>query len=82
MVPDVTVKDTVENITLSAGTDYTVNCLDVNVGAATAIITGKGNYTGTFTKSFTIVPKNHRVPHSISIGNDEGWRKCIVKRSN
>lgn len=57
VVPDVTVKDTVENITLSAGTDYTVNCLDVNVGAATAIITGKGNYTGTFTKSFTIVPK-------------------------
>lgn len=58
VVPAVTVKDTAKNITLSAGADYTVSCPDVNVGAATAIITGKGNYTGTLTKFFTIVPKD------------------------
>ena len=58
VVPPVTVKDTAKNITLSAGTDYTVSCPNVNAGAATATITGKGNYTGTLTKSFTIVPKD------------------------
>ncbi|MDD6069771.1 MAG: leucine-rich repeat protein [Clostridiales bacterium] len=37
-------------------TDYTVSCENnVNVGTATVTITGKGNYTGTISKSFTIV---------------------------
>ena len=58
VVPAVTIKDTAKNITLSAGTDYTVSCPNVNAGAATATITGKGNYTGILTKSFTIVPKD------------------------
>ena len=39
-------------------TDYTVACTDnVNAGTATITVTGKGNYSGTVTKNFTITPK-------------------------
>ena len=42
---------------LVSGTDYTVSYSDnVNAGTATVTITGKGNYTGTVTKTFRIVP--------------------------
>ena len=41
--------------TLTNGTDYTVVYRNnVNAGTATAEITGKGNYTGTLSRSFTI----------------------------
>ncbi len=51
--PTVTVKD--GNATLTNGTHYTVSYSNnVNVGTATATITGKGSYTGTITKNFTI----------------------------
>ena len=40
---------------LTAGTDFTVSYTDnINVGTAKAVITGKGNYSGTITKSFKI----------------------------
>ena len=43
---------------LTAGTDYTAACKNnVNVGKATVTITGKGNYTGTISKSFRICPR-------------------------
>ena len=42
--------------TLVNGTDYTVSYgANTNVGTGTVIITGKGNYTGTVSKSFNIV---------------------------
>lgn len=41
---------------LTAGTDFTVSCSAINAGSATATITGKGNYTGTTSASFTIKP--------------------------
>ena len=44
--------------TLKKGTDYTVTYKNnKNVGKATVIITGKGNYTGKITKAFKINPK-------------------------
>ena len=54
--PVVTVKD--GDKILSEGIDYTVTYEDnVNVGTASVTITGKGNYTGTITKTFKINPK-------------------------
>lgn len=53
--PSVTVKD--GTITLKDGTDYTVSCTNnKNTGKATVTITGKGNYTGTKTTIFNIIP--------------------------
>jgi hypothetical protein len=53
LTPSVTVIDGVT--TLINGTDYTVSYSNnINVGTATATITGIGNYTGTKTSSFTI----------------------------
>ncbi len=54
--PAVTIKD--GDYTLVKGTDYTLtykNCK--NIGTATVTITGKGNYTGTKTLTYKIVPK-------------------------
>lgn len=51
--PEVTVKSGSKQLT--AGTDFTVSYTDnINVGTAKAVITGKGNYSGTITKSFKI----------------------------
>lgn len=51
--PAVTVKN--GSKTLTQGTDYTVAYYDnLSVGTARAVITGKGNYTGTVTKTFKI----------------------------
>ena len=55
--PKVTVKAKVngKTVTLKKGTDYTVTYKDnINKGTATVTIKGKGNYTGTITKTFTI----------------------------
>ncbi|MEA4971434.1 MAG: MBG domain-containing protein [Candidatus Pelethousia sp.] len=55
--PGVTVKDGSE--TLVADTDYTVGYADnINAGTATVTIIGKGNYSGTASKTFTIAPKS------------------------
>ena len=52
--PAVTVKD--GETTLTLGTDYTIGySANVNVGTATATITGKGNYSGSREATFTIV---------------------------
>ncbi len=51
--PTVTVMD--GSTTLTEGTDYTIAYSDnINAGTATVTITGKGNYMGTKTASFTI----------------------------
>jgi gliding motility-associated-like protein len=56
ITPTVVVKDGNTNLTL--GTDYTVAYTsNTNVGTATVIITGIGNYTGTKTQTFTIIAK-------------------------
>ena len=51
--PEVIVKDGIK--TLVVGTDYTVSYKNnTNAGTATVTITGKGVYTGTISKNFTI----------------------------
>ena len=51
--PDVTV--TFEGSTLEAGKDYDVTYTNnINAGTATVTVTGKGNFTGTASKTFTI----------------------------
>ena len=43
---------------LQQGTDYKISYTDnVNSGMATVTITGAGSYTGTLTRTFTIIPK-------------------------
>lgn len=55
--PSITVKNGTR--TLKSGTDYTVSYSNnIKAGTATAKITGKGNYTGTITKTYTIRPRN------------------------
>ena len=57
-VPTLTVKDAKGN-TLNENTDYTVSGLDkkTNVGKYTVKVTFNGNYSGTKSLNFTIVPK-------------------------
>ena len=53
------VKDIFRDVILSAGTDYdlTYSTTDfTNVGKITITITGKGNYTGTFDRTYEITP--------------------------
>ncbi len=55
--PGVTVKARVDGayVVLTKGTDYTVKYENnVEKGTATVTVTGKGNFTGTITKTFTI----------------------------
>lgn len=53
--PDPVVSDGVRK--LVKGTDYTVSySSNINAGTASVTVTGKGNYTGTKTKMFTIRP--------------------------
>lgn len=53
VTPAVTVKD--GSCTLTADTDYTVGYNDnINVGTAKVTVTGKSNYTGTASQTFTI----------------------------
>ena len=55
--PSVTVKD--GDTVLKEGTDYTVAYKNnAKVGTGSVVITGNGNYEGTVTKTFTILPKS------------------------
>ncbi|MDO4308709.1 MAG: leucine-rich repeat protein [Eubacteriales bacterium] len=63
--PSVTVKD--GTATLVNGTDYTlVYSNNTNAGTASVKITGKGNYTGTATKTFTIAKAAQTLTTSIT----------------
>jgi len=56
ITPEIAVTD--NETTLTLGTDYEVEYSDnTNAGTATVTIKGKGNYSGTVEKTFTIVPK-------------------------
>ncbi len=61
--PDITVKYQANGAgtrkTLVKGTDFEAAYRDnLNVGTAAVVITGKGNYTGTYEKSYSILPKS------------------------
>lgn len=49
---------TYQSLLLTEGTDYTLEYKDnTNAGTASVTVTGMGNFIGTMTKSFTILPK-------------------------
>ena len=51
------------SVTLKSGNDYTLSYKNnTSAGTATVTITGKGNYTGTITKTFKILPLFKDVP--------------------
>ena len=57
ITPSITVKD--GSTTLTIGTDYTIAYSNnTNVGTATVTVTGKGNYSGAKTTTFTIAAKD------------------------
>ena len=67
--PTITVKDGTK--TLSSGTDYSVSYSNnINVGTAKVTITGKGNYSGTASKNFTIseAPKTDISKCTVTLG--------------
>ena len=74
IVPEPTVKD--GETALSKGTDYTVKYQDnLNAGTATVTLTGKGNYSGSVNKDFTINQKNvtaQRATKDIQVVVDKG----------
>ncbi|GAB6394313.1 MAG: hypothetical protein MdMp024_0625 [Bacteroidales bacterium] len=56
ILPAVVVKD--GGKTLARDTDYIVSgANNINVGTATVTVTGRGNYTGSISRTFTISPK-------------------------
>ena len=60
ITPSITVK--VAGRTLTSGTDYTVSYSNnKNVGKATVKITGKGNYSGSLSAKFDIVPAKQQI---------------------
>ena len=58
-----TVTDSKLNTTLVEGTDYTLTYSGdlINVGTVTITIKGIGNYTGEFTKTYQILPREYTV---------------------
>ena len=55
--PGVTARDSVLGTTLTINTDYTVTySSNVNAGTASVTVRGTGNYSGTTSKSFLILP--------------------------
>ena len=78
--PAVTVKD--GSKVLKNKTDYTVSYeKNKNVGTATVIVKGKGNYKGTVKKTFKINPKGTRLSSlsAASKGFKAKWKKQTVQ---
>ncbi len=73
--PSVTIKDGDKK--LVKGTDYTVSYKNnTKIGTATVTITGKGDYTGTKTLTFKIVPKKVTLTGKTSGTNETlSWKK-------
>ena len=62
--------------------DYTVSYQDnINVGTAKVIVTGKGNYTGTVTKTFTIVKGDGQKPGAPDVPGVKELSKCTITLS-
>ena len=57
--PTVTITDRITRRRLTSGKDYSVSySKNINAGTAKVTITGKGNYKGSTSKTFKIVPRN------------------------
>ena len=81
--PEVTVTD--GETTLTLGTDYTIGySANVNVGTATATITGKGNYSGSREVLFTIAKATPTVTTPTAVENliYNGSAQALVNAGN
>ncbi|MCD7840238.1 MAG: CAP domain-containing protein [Erysipelotrichaceae bacterium] len=75
--PTVTLKN--GSTTLKNGTDYTVSYSNnTNAGTATVKITGKGSYTGTLTKTFTINKASYTPTVKSYTGSYDGQSHTIT----
>ena len=75
--PELVVKD--GEAVLVENTDYTVTCSDnINVGTATATITGIGDYTGVVSKQFSIIPKVVNDFAAVTIEQDENGTYAVI----
>ncbi|MBR0380967.1 MAG: CHAP domain-containing protein [Eubacterium sp.] len=75
--PGVTVK--LGKLTLKQGTDYTVTYKNnTNAGTATVTVTGKGNYMGSKTATFTIAPYDINKFSSIKADNCDYTGKALT----
>ncbi len=94
--PTVTVTDIVDGNDIIKKSDYDVSYENnVNAGIATVTLTGKGNYTGTKTATFTITKKQVTKPEAdatafvyneteqtYAIAENEHYTVCGNKRTN
>ena len=75
LTPNVTV--TYENKTLVKNVDYTVNYKNnTEIGTATIVITGTGDYSGTVEKNFTITVGNYK--YKITNAKTDGKGKVML----
>ncbi len=66
--PGIVIRDLERNYELEKGTDYTYNVINgTDVGTATVVITGTGNYRGEVRRTFDIVKKDISAASSIQI---------------
>ena len=78
--PTVTVKD--GSTTLTSGKDYDVTYADnTDAGTAKVTITGKGDYSGTVTKEFTIQKANQTLSASISASSIQVGKTAQITAS-
>ena len=67
-----------DGVTLTSGTDFTsAYTNNINAGSATITVTGKGNYTGTATGSFTI--KRASIAKATVTAQDQIWTGSALK---
>ncbi len=75
-------KVVLDGVTLVNGTDYTVTYRNnVRIGVATVVITGKGNYSGSVSKTFQIGPKATGIanPKKAKKAFTAKWKKMTAK---
>ena len=79
LTPKPTVK--VGTTTLREGTDYTLSYKNnTNAGTASVIVTGKGNYAGAVTKTFTIRPASITASAVGSVANQTYTGKALTPK--
>ena len=83
ITPAPTVKDNARNVNLTPNTDYTIShSNNTNVGTATITFTGKGNYTGTTTKTFTISKATNPITVTAKTLKYTGSAQSLVTTAN
>ena len=83
ITPAPTVTDNARNVNLIPNTDYTIShSNNTNVGTATITFTGRGNYTGTTTKTFTISKATNPITVTAKTLKYTGSAQSLVTTAN